>query len=130
MHSVLPPEPGVTDRLKSNEAKLAAQAEAHKAEVQEQKRKVAEATENFEVEVVKHEIYETERLRAQKNADELRAAKEKCYEVSLDCAKSLKNSFAKVRAYSSKQRFIRGDPDGVIQWINGKAKAFEEILSD
>jgi hypothetical protein len=97
----------LVDRLKSNEAKLAAQAE-----VQELKRKVVEATEKFEV--VKHGICEIERLRAQKNADELRATKEKCYKVSLECAKSLKNSFAKVGAYSSEQRFIRGDPDGVI----------------
>jgi hypothetical protein len=80
--------------------------------------------------VVKHEICEIERLRAQKNVDELRAVKEKCYEVSLDCAKSLKNSFAKVGAYSSEQIFIHGDPDGVIQWISGEVEAFEEILSD
>jgi hypothetical protein len=44
------------ERLKSSEARLSAQAEAHEAEVQEPKRKVVEATENFEVEVVKHEI--------------------------------------------------------------------------
>jgi hypothetical protein len=104
----------LVDRLKSNEAKLAAQAEAHKAEAQELKRKVVEATEKFEVEVVTHEVCEIERLRAQKNVDELHVAKEKCYEVSLECAKSLKNSFAKVGAYSSEQRYIRGDPDGVI----------------
>ena len=34
-------------RLKSSEAKLSAQAEAHKAEVQELEKKVAEATENL-----------------------------------------------------------------------------------
>jgi hypothetical protein len=120
----------LVDRLKYSEAKLAAQAEAHKAEVQELKRKAVEATEKFEVEVVEHEICEIKRLRAQKNADELRAAKVKCYEVSLECAKRLKNSFAKVGAYSSEQRFIRGDPDGVILWISGEVEAFEEILSD
>jgi hypothetical protein len=119
----------LVDRLKSNKANLVAQAEAHKAEVQELKRKVVEATKKIEVEVVKHEICEIKRLRAQKNADELRAAKEKCYEVFLECAKSLKNSFAKVGAYSFEQIFIRGDPDGVIQWISGEAKAFEDILS-
>jgi hypothetical protein len=69
------------DRLRSNEAKLVAQAEAHKAKVEELKRKVAEATEKFEVEVVKHQICEIERSRAQKNADELRASKERCYEI-------------------------------------------------
>jgi hypothetical protein len=36
-----------------------------------------------------------------KNVDELCAAKEKCYEISMECAKNLKNSFAKVGAYSS-----------------------------
>jgi hypothetical protein len=42
----------------------------------------------------------------------------------------LKTSFAKVGAYYSKENFIRGDPEGVIDWISGEAKAFEEILSD
>ena len=79
---------------------------------------------------MKHEICEIERSRAQKNCDELRASKEKCYEISLECAKKLKGSFARVGAYSSEQKFIRGDPDGVVQWISGAAEAFDEILSD
>jgi hypothetical protein len=44
--------------------------------------------------------------------------------------KKLKTSFAKVGAYSSEENFIRGDPEGVIDWISGEAEAFEEILSD
>jgi hypothetical protein len=35
-----------------------------------------------------------------------------------------------VGAYSSEENFIRGDPEGVIEWISGEAEAFEEILSD
>jgi hypothetical protein len=35
-----------------------------------------------------------------------------------------------VGAYSSEDNFIRGDPEGVIEWISGEAEAFEEILSD
>jgi hypothetical protein len=42
----------------------------------------------------------------------------------------LKTSFAKVGAYSSEENFIRGDPEGVIDWISGEAEAFEEILGD
>jgi hypothetical protein len=42
----------------------------------------------------------------------------------------LKNRFSKVGAFSLEQNFIRGDPNGVIRWINGEAEAFEEILSD
>jgi hypothetical protein len=120
----------LAESLKSREAKLSAQAEAYKAEVQELEKKVAEATENFNVELTKHEICEIERSRAQRNVDELRAAKEKCYDVAMGCAKNLKDNFSKVGVFSSEQKFIRGDPDGVIQWINGETEAFEEILSD
>jgi hypothetical protein len=35
-----------------------------------------------------------------------------------------------VGANSSKQKFIRGDPEGVIEWIGKEGEAFEEILSD
>jgi hypothetical protein len=44
--------------------------------------------------------------------------------------KKLKTSFSKVGAYSSEENFIRGDPKGVIEWISGEVKAFEEILND
>ena len=66
----------------------------------------------------------------EKNVKELHESRERCYEKYLDCAKKLKVSFAKVGAYSSEQKFIRGDPEGVIEWISEKAKAFEKILSD
>jgi hypothetical protein len=42
----------------------------------------------------------------------------------------LRNVLTIYGAFSLEQNFIRGDPDGVIQWINGEAKAFEEILGD
>ena len=118
------------EKLKSSEASLAAQAEAHKAEVEELKKKVAEADEKFEVEAVKHEICEIERSRAQKNCDELRASKENCYEISLECARKLKDIFARVGTFSSEQKFICGDPNGVVQWISREVEAFDEILSD
>jgi hypothetical protein len=120
----------LVEKLKYSKARLSAQAEAHEAKMQELKKKVVEATENFNVEVAKHEICEIERSRAQKNVDELHVTKEKCYEISMECAKNLKNNFSKVGAFSSEQKFIRGNSDEVIQWINSEVKAFEEILSD
>ena len=33
-------------------------------------------------------------------------------------------------AHSSEQKFICGDPDGVVQWISGEVEAFDEILND
>jgi hypothetical protein len=44
--------------------------------------------------------------------------------------KKLKTSFAKVGAYSAEENFVRGNPEGVIEWISGEPKTFEEILSD
>jgi hypothetical protein len=35
-----------------------------------------------------------------------------------------------VGAYSSEQKFIRGDPEGIIEWIGKEDEAFDEILSD
>jgi hypothetical protein len=35
-----------------------------------------------------------------------------------------------VGAYSAEENFIRGDPEGVGEWISGEAEAFDEILSD
>jgi hypothetical protein len=48
----------------------------------------------------------------------------------LDCVKKIKTSFTNVGTYSIKENFIRGDPEGVIEWISGEAESFEEILSD
>jgi chromosome segregation ATPase len=120
----------LVDRLKSSEEKLNAQSEAHKAEVEDLKKKLTEMNEDFEVVKAKQEISEWTSSRLQKNVEELRESKERCYEKSLDCQKKLKDSFAKVGAYSSEKKFIRGDPEGVIQWISEEVEAFEEILSD
>jgi hypothetical protein len=44
--------------------------------------------------------------------------------------KKLKTSFAKVGAYSAKESFVQGNPEGVIEWLSGEVETFEEILSD
>jgi predicted nuclease with TOPRIM domain len=49
------------DRLKTSEARLNAQTEAHKVEVEDLKKKLAEMNENFEVVKAKQEISEMER---------------------------------------------------------------------
>jgi hypothetical protein len=120
----------LVDKLKTCEAKLSAHDEAHRAEVEDLKKKLSDMNENFEVVKAKQEISEMERVRVQKNVEELWDSKERCYEASIECAKKVKDSFAKVGAYSLEQKFICGDPEGVIQWIGEEVKAFEEILSD
>jgi hypothetical protein len=102
----------------------------HRSEVEGLEKKLDEITENFNVEQTKREVSDIERLRVQKNVEELRQAKEECYNVAMQYCNKLKSTFAKVGAFSTEQDFICGDPDGVIRWIEGKAEAFDEILSD
>jgi hypothetical protein len=44
--------------------------------------------------------------------------------------RKIKTSFANVGVYSSEDNFVRGDPEGPIEWISSEAEAFEEILND
>jgi chromosome segregation ATPase len=118
------------DRVKVSEANLVAQSEAHRAEIENLKKKLAEKNEDFEVAKEKQEISQWTSARLQKNVDELWESNERYYEKSLDCAKKLKDSFAKMGAYSSDQKFIRGNPEGIIEWIGKEAEAFDEIFSD
>jgi hypothetical protein len=98
------------DRVKKNEAKFNAQSEAHKAEVENLQKKLAKANENFELAKVKQEISEWSNARLEKNVEELRESKERCFEKSLDCVRKLKISFAKVGAYSSKESSFEVTP--------------------
>jgi hypothetical protein len=119
----------LVDKVKKDEAKFYAQSKAHKAETEDLRKKLAEANENFELAKVKQEISEWSNTRLEKNVEDLLESKKRCFGKSLDCVRKLKTSFAKVGAYSSEENFIRGDPEGVIDWISGEAEAFEEILS-
>jgi hypothetical protein len=102
----------------------------HRSEVEGLEKKLDGITGNFNVEQTKREISDTERLRVQKNVEVLCQAKEECYNVAMQCCNKLKSTFAKIGTFSTEQDFIRGDPDGVIKWIEGEAEAFDEILSD
>jgi chromosome segregation ATPase len=86
----------LVDRLEISEAKLNAQAETHKAEVDDLKKKLVEMNKILKLLKAKREISEWTSSRLQKNVEELRDSRERCYESSLDCAKKLKDSFVKV----------------------------------
>jgi hypothetical protein len=60
---------------------------------------------------------------------ELRSLKERCYEKSVACVQKIKTSFANIDTYSNEDNFVLGDPEGPIEWINGEAEVFEEVLS-
>jgi hypothetical protein len=120
----------LVSKVKEDEANFKAQTEAQKSKIEDLRRQLAEAKENCALAQANQEISEYWKNYLEKNVEELRKSKERCFEKSLDCMKKLKTSFAKVGAYSAKENFTRGEPEGVVEWISGEAEAFEEILSD
>jgi hypothetical protein len=61
----------LVDRVKASEANLAAQSKAHRAKIEDLKKKLVEKDEDFEVAKAKQEISEWTSARLQKNVDEL-----------------------------------------------------------
>jgi hypothetical protein len=120
----------LVNKVKEDEANYKAQAEAQKTEIEDLRRQLTKAKENCALAQANQEISEYWKISLEKNVEELRESKERWFEKSLDCVKKLKISFTKVGAYSAEENFIRGDPEGVIEWIGGEAETFEEILSD
>src|SRR6187455_1730327 len=120
----------LVNKVKEDEAGFKAQAEIQKNEIEDLRKQLAEAKEKCVVAEANREASEYWKNFLEKTVEELRASKERCFEKSLGCVKKIKASFANVGAYSNEDNFIRGDPEGVIEWISGEAEAFEEILSD
>jgi hypothetical protein len=120
----------LVNKIKEDEASSKVQAEAQKIEIEDLRKRLAEAKLNCAVAEADRDASEYWKNYFEKIVTELRASKERCFEKSVECVKKIKTSFANVGAYSNEDNFIRGDPEGVIEWISGEAKAFEEILSD
>jgi hypothetical protein len=118
------------NRIKEDDANSKAQAVVQKNKIEELQKQLAEAKEKCAIAEADREASEYWKNYFEKTVEELRASKERCFEKSLGCVKKIKTSFANVGAYSNEDNFIRGDPEGVIEWISGEAEAFEEILGD
>jgi hypothetical protein len=67
----------LVSKVKEDEAKYNAQAEAHKVEVEDLWRQLAGAKENYEVAKASQEISEWWKVRLEKNIEELRESKER-----------------------------------------------------
>jgi hypothetical protein len=117
------------NKIKEDKATSKAQADAQKCEIEDLQKQLAEAK-------LKCAIVEADRDASnywknywEKTVVELRSSKEKCYEKSIECVQKIKSSFANVGAFSSEDNFVRGDPEGPIDWIINEVEAFEEVLS-
>jgi hypothetical protein len=120
----------LVNKVKEDEVSFKAPAEIQKNEIEDLRKQLAEAKEKCALAEANREISEYWKNHLEKIVEELRASKERCFKKFLGCVKKVKASFANVGAYSNEDNFIRGDPEGVIEWISGEAEAFEEILSD
>jgi hypothetical protein len=120
----------LVNKVKEDKASSTAQAEAQNIEIEDLRRQLAEAKEKCALAKANQEINEYWKNHLEKNVEELCTSKERCFEKSLECVNKIKVSFAKVGAYSSEENFIRGVPEGVIEWISGEPETFKEILSD
>jgi predicted RNase H-like nuclease (RuvC/YqgF family) len=74
----------LVDKVKKDEEKFNTQSEAYKAEIEDLQKKLAEANENFALAKASQEISEWSNTRLEKNVEELRESKERCFEKSLD----------------------------------------------
>jgi hypothetical protein len=119
----------LVNKIKEDEATSKAQAEAQKCKIEDLWKQLAEAKLKCAIAEADRDASDYWRNYWEKTAVELRSSKERCYEKSIECVRKLKTSFADVGAYSSEDNFVRGDPEGPIEWISGEADAFEEILN-
>jgi hypothetical protein len=119
----------LVNKVKEDEASFKAEAEIQKNEIEDLRKKLAEAKEKCALAEANREISKYWKNHLEKTIEELRASKKRCFEKSLGCVEKIKASFANVGAYSNEENFVRGDPEGVIEWISGETEAFEEILS-
>jgi hypothetical protein len=120
----------LVDKVKGDEANYKAQSEIQRNEIENLQKQLAEAKLKCAIVEADRDASEYWKIYFEKTVAELRSSKERCFEKSIECVNMIKTSFANVGVYSSEDNFIRGDPEGPIEWISSEAEAFEEILND
>jgi hypothetical protein len=118
------------DKVKGDEANFKAQSEIQRNEIENLQKQLTEAKLKCAIAEADRDASEYWKNYFEKTVAELRSSKERCFKKSVEWVKKIKTSFTNVGAYSSEDNFIRGDPEGIIEWISNKVEAFEENLSD
>jgi hypothetical protein len=117
------------NKIQEDEATSKAQADAQRCEIEDLRKQLAEAKLKYAIAEADRDASDYWKNYWEKTVVELRSSKEKCYEKSVACVQKIKTSFANIGAYSNEDNFVLGDPEGPIEWINGEAEAFEEVLN-
>jgi hypothetical protein len=117
------------NKIKEDEAASKAQAKTQKCEIEDLRKQLVEEKLKCAIAEADRDASDYWKNHWEKTAVELRSSKERCYEKSVACVQKIKTSFANIGAYSNEDNFVLDDPEGPIEWINGEAEAFEEVLS-
>jgi Ribonuclease G/E len=104
----------LVNKVKEDEASFKAHVEAQKIEIEDLRRQLAETKEKCTLAEANREISEYWKNHLEKNVEELRTSKERCFEKSLDCVKKIKASFANVGAYSTEKTSYEATPKTVL----------------
>jgi hypothetical protein len=119
----------LVNKIKEDEATSKAQAEAQKCEIEDLQKQLAEEKLKCAIAKADRDASDYWKNYWEKTVVELRSSKERCYEKSVACVQKIKTSFANIGSYSNEDNFVLGNPKCPIEWINGEAEAFEEVLS-
>jgi hypothetical protein len=119
----------LVNKIREDEATSKAQAEAQKCEIEDLRKQLVEAKLKCAIAEADRDASDYWKNYWEKTVVELRSSKERYYEKSIEWVRKIKTSFADVGAYSSEDNFVRGDPEGLVEWTSGEADAFEEILN-
>jgi hypothetical protein len=115
----------LVDKIKGDEANYKTQSEIQKSEIENLQKQLAEAKLKCAITEADRDASDYWKNYWEKTVAELCTSKEKCFEKSIECVNKIKTSFTNVGAYSSEDNFVRGDPEGPIEWISNEAEAFE-----
>jgi septal ring factor EnvC (AmiA/AmiB activator) len=96
-------------RIKELEAQIKKESEAHKAKTTMLNGKLEVTNENFELEKVKKEIAEDEKVRLQKIVDEMQGSREESFSIAAQCCKKLRETFVSIGAFSRENDYVDGD---------------------
>jgi Ribonuclease G/E len=96
----------LVNKVKEDEASYKAQTKIQKTEIEDLRKQLAEAKEKCTFVEANRDISEYWRNYLEKNVEELRTSKERCFEKSLEFVNKIKGSFTNVGAYSTEENFI------------------------
>ena len=96
------------NRIKEDEATFKAQDEAQKREIEDLRKQLARAKEERTLEETKREISEQWANHLEKNVEELRASKKRCYEKSMECVKKSKNQLRQRWRFFKRRELPKG----------------------